>query len=294
MEGSRGQPFSQPRPGRRANPAFVGTGRLSAGPPRWNVIDRLAVLAQYDREMREDPPASAGATFERSGALVREHDEDDIIVYSHLTSANAPAVVLEEALRARSLGRTLEWKVYAHDGPPELSTLLAAAGFQPDEPETLVAFDLQKRREDEAAPEGLRVREVSDLTTFHDALLVSEAAFGPSGPETLEKFRNRLGDPTARLFVAYLGEHPVAAGRLELPRGRSFAALWGGGTVPSARHRGAYRALVHARSERAHQLGYRFVTVDARETSRPILERLGFVPLTGIRGWLLSARSPLT
>jgi GNAT superfamily N-acetyltransferase len=256
------------------------------------VFNRAELLARYDREMREDPPRSPGAIFERTGVLVREQRDEDTIIFARLTSESAPRVVREEAERARSLRRPLEWKVYAHDAPPELASLLEGAGFQPDEPETLVALDLQKLETPPASAESPRVRQVETTATFEDALLVSRAAFGPSGPETLEQFRTRLADPTARLFVAYLGDQPVSAGRLELPEGRSFAGLWGGGTIPEARHRGVYRALVYARAERARQLGYRFVTVDARETSRPILERLGFVPLTGIRGWLLPVDLP--
>lgn len=250
------------------------------------MIDRTAVLAQYDREMRQDPPETSGATFEREGTLVRERHEGDIIVFSNLTSATAPGAVGAEANRARSLGRELEWKVYDHDRPPELPTLLEHAGFRPDEPETLVVLDLEDRSGNGTIPPGISVREVEDVGTFQDALVVSEAAFGPTGTATLERFRTRLSDPTARLFVAYLGEHPVSAGRLELPPGRAFASLWGGGTVPEARHRGAYRALVHSRAERARRSGYRFLTVDARASSRPILKRLGFVALSGIQGWL--------
>jgi GNAT superfamily N-acetyltransferase len=255
------------------------------------VLDRRAVLAQYDREMREDPPPSSGATFERSGDVVRELHGDDTILFTRLTSASAPTVVLEEARRSRWLARTLEWKVYDHDQPPELAELLRAAGFHPDEPETLVALDLESWQSG-PLPDGVRIREVDDLATFEDALVVSSAAFGASGPETLEKFRTRLADPTARLFVAYLGDRPISAGRLELAPGRTFASLWGGGTIPEARHRGAYRALVQARAERARRGGYRYLTVDARETSRPILERLGFVPLTGVRGWILEPPNP--
>ena len=33
---------------------------------------------------------------------------------------------------------------------------------------------------------------------------------------------------------------------------------------------------------------YRYLTVDARDTSRPILERLGFIELTTVTGWTLA------
>jgi ribosomal protein S18 acetylase RimI-like enzyme len=200
----------------------------------------------------------------------------------------APAVVKAEAERARRTGRIVEWKVYAHDLPPELPELLEREGFLPDEPETLVVLDLRTPWGMGEVSEAVTVREVNDSIRFADALSVSAAAFGPSGSETLLTFRDRLSDPTARLFVAYIGGRPVAAGRLELPPGRSFASLWGGGTVPDARHKGVYRSLVRARAEFALEHGYRYLTVDARETSRPILERLGFVALSGIRGWVLA------
>jgi ribosomal protein S18 acetylase RimI-like enzyme len=254
------------------------------------VIDRARLLALYDREMREDPPESSGARFERTSTIVREVGaSQDTILFSRLSSSTASTAVREEAARARRAGKTLEWKVYAHDQPEKLPAELEREGFVADEDETLVVLDLSSLPETGPSPEGIRIAEVTDSSTFRDALAVSEAAFGPSGPETLLEFRDRLSDPTARLFVTYLGYLPVAAGRLELPPGRAFAGLWGGGTVPEARHRGVYRALVRARAERARRAGYQYITVDARESSRPILERLGFVPLSTIRGWVLDA-----
>jgi GNAT superfamily N-acetyltransferase len=252
------------------------------------VIDRVAVLHRYDREMRADPPASAGSVIERTPLLVRESTTQDTILYASLSSATAPSAVTAEARRAHETGRTVEWKVYAHDVPTELPELLERAGFQADEAETLVVYDLTGPPTEPVAAELAEVREVTDAATFADALTVSEAAFGPSGRATLHEFRNRLADPTVRLFVAYLDRRPVAAGRLELPDRRAFAGLWGGGTVPEARSRGVYRSLVRARAEFARRRGYQYLTVDARETSRPILERIGFVRLTGIRGWVLN------
>ncbi|MFD4043109.1 GNAT family N-acetyltransferase, partial [Streptomyces sp. NPDC058605] len=58
------------------------------------------------------------------------------------------------------------------------------------------------------------------------------------------------------------------------------AGLWGGGTVEGWRGRGLYRALVAHRARAAADRGYRYLQVDAMSTSRPILERLGFEPLT--------------
>jgi ribosomal protein S18 acetylase RimI-like enzyme len=252
-----------------------------------NMLDRLALRARYDREMRQDPPVTTGVTIDRTPPFVRERNSHEMILFSSLSSDAAPAAVHAEAERARAAGRELEWKVYEHDLPSELPALLRREGFVPDEPETLVVLDLSADSRSDPSPAGPTVREVSDASTFADALGVSAAAFGPEGPEHLLEYRDRLSDPTARLFVAYLEDRPVAAGRLELPPGRSFAGLWGGGTVPEARHRGVYRALVRARAEYARERGYRYVTVDARETSRPILERIGFARLSGIQGWLI-------
>lgn len=80
--------------------------------------------------------------------------------------------------------------------------------------------------------------------------------------------------------VALAGDVPVSAARMELVPGTRFAGLWGGGTVESWRGRGIYRALVAHRARAAVERGYRYLQVDALATSRPILERLGFEPLT--------------
>ncbi|MCI4365676.1 MAG: GNAT family N-acetyltransferase [Thermoplasmata archaeon] len=251
-------------------------------------MDRATLLERYDREMRADPPESSGVRFERAPELVRELGTSATVIYSHLTSASAPAAIRGEAQRARELGVELEWKAYEHDPPPELPLLLERAGFRAEEPETLVVLDLADRPIPPSADESVRVVEVKNLTTFEDAVRVSAVASGPEGAATLKRFRDRLSDPTARLFVAYLGDLPVSAGRLELSPGRAFAGLWGGGTVPEHRHRGIYRALVRARVEVAQRRGYRFITVDALETSRPILERLGFLSLVRIHAWVRS------
>lgn len=86
--------------------------------------------------------------------------------------------------------------------------------------------------------------------------------------------------PAVVAVVAPAGGEPVSAARMELVPGARFAGLWGGGTVRDWRGRGIYRALVAHRARIAAARGHRYLQVDASAQSRPVLERLGFVPLT--------------
>ena len=58
-------------------------------------------------------------------------------------------------------------------------------------------------------------------------------------------------------------------------------------TLPEFRGRGLYRATVAKRAELARDSGYRWLYSDALPTSRPILERLGFVAITTTTPFLL-------
>jgi GNAT superfamily N-acetyltransferase len=56
----------------------------------------------------------------------------------------------------------------------------------------------------------------------------------------------------------------------------SGVALMGGDVLPSARRRGVYRALVHARWEHAVARGTPLLVVQAGHMSEPVLKGLGF------------------
>jgi len=251
------------------------------------MVSREELRAQYDREMRQDPVPDAGSYVEQLGPIVRVVGKESYVIFSDLNEANATGVVAEQVEFFRRSSGDAEWKVFGHDRPPHLEAILAAAGFVPDEPETLVVFDLRDGVPGGPAGAGVEVRRVRDRAGLHDAARASEGAFGPDDRPYLDRWIGRLGDPTLAMFVAYSDGTPAATGRVELTPGRSFAGLWGGGTVPAYRHRGIYRALVAARATLARESGYRFLTVDARDTSRPSLERLGFVPITTTRPWKL-------
>lgn len=246
-----------------------------------------AVLARYDAEMRRDPLPEPGTHIEHIRPIVRVVGTDSYVLFSNLTEANAREAVISQAEFFRGAGTGVEWKAFGHDLPKELPAILAAEGFVPGEPETLVALDLHEATSVGSLPAGVDIRRVVDEAGLRDAMSASEAAFGSDPHRYLDRYRDWLADPATALFVAYVDGSPASMGRLEMPPGRSFASLWGGGTSPAFRHRGIYRSLVAARADLARRRGYSYLTVDARETSLPILQRLGFVPLTTTRGWVL-------
>jgi len=250
-------------------------------------MDAASILARYDAEIRADPPEEVGVERVWADGVLRTTGAYNFIGWWTFGSGEAAAAVGREAAFFRERG--VQWKVFDHDGPANLTAALVASGFEEDEPETFLALDLDAISPDFAPPAGITVHQVRDLAGIADLVAVSEAAFGRDEPWRTEQLAGRLDDPTQALFVAYDGGVPVSSGRLELAPGKAFAGLYGGGTRPDHQRRGVYRALVAARAAEARRRGHRFLTVDARETSRPILERIGFVPLTKIRDWTLPA-----
>ncbi len=251
-------------------------------------MDSREILSLYDQEMRQNPAQTPGGVqVERTGPVVRLRGSFNCILYSRLEETTAPQVVRDEADLFRRAGTSVEWKVFGHDGPKELEALLAQEGFLPGPPETLLVLPLAGGVLPGGAVPGIEVRQVKGEEGFRDALEANVGAFGEEARRNSAEYTEILRAPDQALFVAYAQDVPVASGRVELPPHRSFAGLYGGGTLPAFRRQGIYRALVAARGALAQSLGYRYLTVDARESSRPILERLGFLPLTRTRAWVL-------
>jgi GNAT superfamily N-acetyltransferase len=209
-------------------------------------VDTTGILERFDEQMRRR--AAPDHLYEGKGwsAVLWRPDGGEV----------EPLVE-----RMRELPGHVEWKYYSHDGP-ELRKRLLAAGLEPEDEETVV---------------------------------VAEAASIPPPPADVELSfaRDEFDDLAARIFgeryalpekavavVAIVDGQPVSGGRVDFEDDVEFAGLFGGITLPEYRRRGLYRAIVAKRAELARERGYRWLYSDALPTSRPILERLGFVRLT--------------
>jgi GNAT superfamily N-acetyltransferase len=249
-------------------------------------MDHASILALYDRDMREGAqPDSPDARVERIGRVVRQVSSArgwNGVVWSDLDAASADAAISEQIAHFTGLGHEFEWKLYGHDLPVDLGQRLRDAGFTAQPEETLMIGEVSALTLDAEPPEGIRVLPVTDSKGVDLVAEVHEKAFGTDSSRMRHQLLARLAaDPdTVVAVVALAGDTPVSAARMELVPGTRFAGLWGGGTVEAWRGRGIYRALVAHRASAAVERGYRYLQVDAMSASRPILERLGFAPLT--------------
>jgi GNAT superfamily N-acetyltransferase len=189
-------------------------------------------------------------------------------------------------------GERFEWKLHAHDQPPDLAQRLLAAGFIPEEVETVVIAPVSTVAGEPRLPDGVRLREVSARADLDRIAAMEEAVWGDGRnwlADSLEA--EHAADPSAlTIVVAEAGDDVVCAAWIRFAAGSEFASLWGGGTLPDWRGRGIYRAIVAYRANLAAQRRFRYVQVDASDDSRPILERLGFVAVTTTTPFIWSPR----
>ncbi|GAA5021027.1 GNAT family N-acetyltransferase [Actinopolymorpha pittospori] len=249
-------------------------------------VDSGVVLACFDQQMRRDaPPDGPGARVERADDVVRQVGGDagwNGVLWSELDADTADAAIAAQVRHFRELGQEFEWKLYSHDRPVDLAERLRRAGFAAEPPETLMVAEVAALTTEVELPDGVDLRLITDPEAVDLVVDVHEQAFGEDGSRFRDSIRAQLAEQPDRVAVvlAVAGDVPVCAARMEMPPGTDFASLWGGGTLPTWRGRGIYRATVALRARIAAERGYRYLQVDASDQSQPILGRLGFVALS--------------
>jgi len=127
-------------------------------------------------------------------------------------------------------------------------------------------------------PLGVEIRRAESSAEHLAADQIAAVAFGQPVPT---EPRPRDDDPNNVVYVAYVDGEPVA--RASGSFGEHGVTLFGGATLPEARGRGAYRALVAARWEDAVARETPVLVTQAGPMSRPILAQLGFREVCEIR-----------
>jgi GNAT superfamily N-acetyltransferase len=216
----------------------------------------------------------------RPELLALAYDRDvaylNIVLRTRAPAERLPALLAEVgALHGRQTSR---WSVVDTVPTGALCAALEQAGYAATQ-----AHDARLVHVDRfvARASSVGVRRVTDAATLRDCWAVSDAAFGPTERRDEDVARELAAcapaDARTQRFVAYLDGAPVSSGGINLYPHLDIGLLWAGGTVPSARGRGAYSALLAARLKRAKERGVSFAGLYAREdTSNPIVTKLGF------------------
>jgi GNAT superfamily N-acetyltransferase len=180
---------------------------------------------------------------------------------------------------ARRRGRSAcTWEVGTHATPPELVERLLDLGVVDDEPTPLAVGMVLTEPPAQARPPDIEVRRVATDDEAFAAEQIAAVGFGMPPPA---KPRRYEPDPRNVVYLAYVDGKPVA--RASAMFGELGVSLFGGATLPEARGRGAYRALVAARWQDAVDRGTPVLVTQAGPMSRPILVELGFREVCEIR-----------
>jgi hypothetical protein len=203
------------------------------------------------------------------------------------TRGAGAAALVSEVTRAHE-GRTSRWLVYDTPGaPPDLEAVLCARGYELEQSHMTCVIDTRAT----LPPPSCEVRLVRTPSELDDALAILERAFELGSPSSKQERSRLLAACTGRgsrvsRFVAYVDGEPASTGALNVYPELRLAYLWGGGTVPSLRGRGAYTAITSARLANARLRGIEMAGVYARSSSNAArVLRLGFEQVGSMRAY---------
>jgi hypothetical protein len=247
------------------------------------------LLRAYDEQMRGiGNPGRPGLIIERDGPVLRVAGQYRGFVTGPrdlgLDGPEVDALIARQRDYFAQRGEAVEWKTRGHDRPADLTDRLRAAGFVPEDQETVVIGVAADLAGEPVLPAGATLRQVTEEAGLR-AIMEMEGEVWDQDWSTL------VGDLAARIAA-----HPddiavfsvaddatglvVSAAWIVFYPGTDFGYLAGGSTLAAWRGRGLYRALVAVRAQRAADRGTRYVMVDASDDSAPILRRLGFRAVT--------------
>lgn len=212
---------------------------------------------------------------------------------SQVDSSKDAAEVLDHAIeRTRSRGESeLTFWTNASDRP-DLEEELQRHGARHIDTVAVLARPIDGPSID--VPEGVSAEVVRTIDQLREVDRIDVVVWDQQGPlseqglrEELDENAESLASGTGGRVLARLDGVAVSTGGCTVADG--FVRLWGAATLPEARGRGAYRAVLAERLRLGAEMGATTALVKGRiATSAPVLLRAGFEPLGDERGYVLT------
>lgn len=253
------------------------------------VTESETLLRAYDEQMRGiGNPGRPGLIIERDGPVMRVAGQHrGFVTAPRDLGVDGPEL---DALIARQRdyfalrNEAVEWKTRGHDLPASLTERLRAAGFVPEDQETVLIGVAADMAADPVLPDGETLREVTADADLRAIAAMESAVWGEDlsflGEDLITRHASAPGDITIFSVTDNTAGQVVSAAWIIYYPGTDFAYLAGGSTLETWRKRGLYRTLVAVRARHAAARGTRYIMVDASDDSAPILRRLGFNAVT--------------
>ena len=232
------------------------------------------------RDLAEDalapapPPEAANSRVVGDGWIAEIGPEPspdmNIVLRLRLEGRDVAATVADLRRLFESAGRTAAtWEVSSGSSPAGLEQELRSLGMVTNEPGSVLA--LACTTEPASSTHGVTVERVESDEQFQLVRGIYQQADGWSpGDAWLH------GDGNVTRYLARIGGRAVATADITRLEHERAVFLGGALTLPDARGRGAYRALVHARWRDAVAAGRPLLVTQSEPLSQPILLRLGF------------------
>ncbi len=235
------------------------------------------ITIEYPEARKETLLALTPHTQPMLVRFIRQAPGMNMILYSRVDETRLDQVIAEQVAYFQPMRQPFEWIVYEHDFPPSLKARLEAHGFQCDEAEPLMALDLHRAPPALLVPVSHDVRSITQQDQLEDVVQVMQQVYGGDFGWIRQRLGSHLKLPEyLNVYIVYAGGRPACAGWIYFHPRSHFAGLWGGSTVAEHRQKGLYTALLALRVQEAIRRGYRYLTINASEMSRPIVSKYGF------------------
>lgn len=252
------------------------------------VSQALIALAEDPDFFVEPPEGSRRVSAERFSVTIGPRRRWAGVCHLRLAEAQAEVTATVAEIRGLVEGiETVVWNVGSTATPSDLPARLRSLGLRDPDPPFDPVVAAMALDEEPPVIDGVAVRRIETFEQHLAGLEVmlaaaqwTEAAAAGErerAEETYERRQRRGG----LQWLAWVDGRPVAYAAAD--RAAAGLYLTGGSTLPEARGRGCYRALVRARWDEAVRLGTPGLAVQGQYgSSAPILRKLGFTEVATI------------
>ena len=198
--------------------------------------------------------------------------------------------VVDEVMSAHR-GKGSEWRIGAPSYTAALESAVLTSRYELDGVADCWTIEVNSARP--AMPNNVVIERVSNLQGLRDMESIMVNVFSKLTLKNQGELLKELEFCTGKKarcfrFVAYdkQTKQPLSAGGVNLYPDLALGFLWGGCTIPAARGRGIYSAMVTQRMKMAQKQGVETIGLYAmRDTSGPIVQSQGFCKHGPVHFW---------